>query len=131
MRYNKYNKNKEGNIMKNIHDMSDRELIDYQYEQQEIMQRADNPFAPNKNVTTEQRDAALETLHDIRIEGWRRGWNGVPVEENRAEYERHVARNIQRVDAAKATGKAPAIYAKMNMLRTSEDRLFWIDGRFN
>ena len=117
--------------MKNIHDMSDRELIDYQYEQQEIMQREDNPFAPNKNVTIEQRDAALETLHDIRIEGWRRGWNGVPVEENRAEYERHVARNIQRVDAAKATGQAPTIYAKMNMLRTSEDRLFWIDGRFN
>ena len=114
--------------MKGIHEMSDRELMDYQYEQKEVMQREDDPFRPSRNVTIEQREAALDALHEIRLEGWRRGWNGVPTEDRRADFERFTARNAQRLERAKAIGSIPSIYAMMDMVRTNEDRIAWIDS---
>lgn len=114
--------------MKNIREMTDVELMNQQYDCSEIMLRADNPFNPAANVSIEQRETALNTLREIRLEGWRRGWNGTPTEERRADYERHIARNAKRLEDAKKNGNVLTIFAKMDMLRASQDRLDWING---
>ena len=114
--------------MKNVHEMTDQELMNYKNEQMTALQQEYNPFLKDHGKIDEQREAALDALHEIRVEWWRRGV-GAPAEEKRANFERWLARGREQLAAAMASGNPAFIYAKRQVVRENEDRLSWIDGK--
>lgn len=117
--------------MKNVREMTDNELRDLQYEMKEIMNRryVEHVVAVTVNsmvATVEQREAALKTLHEIRLEMWRRGYAAVPTADRRDDYERHLEKYSERYEAAKASGDIVKMYDVRVMLENVQDKLDWI-----
>ena len=117
--------------MKSINEMTDNELRDLKYEMQEIMNRryVEHAVAVTVNnmvATVEQREAALKTLHEIRLEMWRRGYAAVPTADRRDDYERHLERSVNRYEAAKASGDIVKMYDARARIEVNQDELDWI-----
>lgn len=114
--------------MKSVNEMTDNELRDLKYEMQEIMNRryVEHVVAVTVNsmvATVEQREAALKTLHEIRLEMWRRGYAAVPTADRRDDYARHLERSVNRYEAAKASGDIVKMYDALVRVEANRDAL--------
>lgn len=90
-------------------------------------------------VSKDDRDNALDALHEIRLEQWHRGYN-VPTEEEREDYERDLARaeaKLNRIrqerhdadpkDRARLARLEVERYIAKNQIEECNDALEYID----
>lgn len=116
--------------MKNINEMTDNELRDLQYEAKEILNRryAERVVAVTVNsmvATVEERERALNVLHEIRLEMWRRGYV-VPTADRRDDYMRHLDKHTERYETAKASGDVVKMFDIRQSIEDLQDKLDWI-----
>lgn len=113
----------------NYTSMTDNQLFDLKNEMTVIIGAFFNPWLNDEcqQRDIESREAALETLHYVRMELWRRGFT-TPDAELRETYERRLAQGAERLAKAEASGDIARdkIYVARNMIRDHEDKLAWI-----
>ena len=110
--------------MLNIKEMSDKRLTAEMSTLKEKIIHENVPGWPSQNdVSVEEREAALDTLAEIRAEGRRREWCGFMAMNTREDTERHLNRAKARLEKAIETGKLGRIYSAKNHIRELEEDL--------
>lgn len=102
-----------------LHALTDDQLSSLQYNTK--MALTEGPYDAD-------REAALQQLHEIRLEAWTRNWGGTPKPGERENYERHLARENERYEKIRDTGDLGKIYTVRNLIWTAQDRLAWLDS---
>jgi hypothetical protein len=104
-------------------------MTDEQIRDAEIAARviAMGDWAGPSTATETEREAAMERLHRLRIETWRRGINP-PKLEDAEKYRHHIARNERKLAELLPTGDLNRIYAIRVRLAVSADELAYINA---
>lgn len=113
--------------MKNLNEMTDRKLMDYESEMKMILKHRNNTFTPHLGVTDQQREEALSELHRIEMEKYNRGWC-VPAEEDRVKFERWIEKYEARLAMAEQAGDTVKIFAMRHGIQMNRDALNWLNG---
>lgn len=109
--------------------MSDNELMMAETNAKEILTHVNNNYYTRyANVTVEQREEALNALHEIRIEMWTRGYGAVPTAEKLPDAIRNLSRAEAKLEAAIADGNEVKIYAAKNRVNENRDRIAFINA---
>lgn len=114
--------------MKNLSEMTDRQLIDYGDEMKIRLQTSNRDACPNYsgNVSAEEREEILKVMHEIRLEKWARGFNATPTADRRDEYEQRLENWKRRLETAIEKNRLDDIYVTKNMIWEYEDKLAYI-----
>ena len=108
----------------NYKQMSDNELMMAETNAKEILTHVNNNYYTRyANVTVEQREEALNALHEIRLEQWSRGWNATPTVERIEDYKKFLARWEQKLAKALADGNEVKIYVAKNNVNNNKDQI--------
>lgn len=113
----------------NLSNMSDQIIVMYSQEQhQRLTQKNSNGYFKHLNITDEERESILKTLHSIRMETWRRNTIvPAPTEAERDLYVQRLQKNRERLERAIESGQPERIYAMKNKIMENEDAIAWIN----
>lgn len=115
--------------MKSIYEMSDTELVCEEgavkgcYNREARPHPADSPIQVNHAKCEE----LLNTLHEIRIEMWRRGIHA-PTADERAEYVDDLEDAKTALASLEGSTRTDRIYSKRFIIQECTDSIAWIDG---
>lgn len=104
--------------------MSDNDLMMEEYRVKAILTHKNSEFyGAGRNVSAEEREAALEELRKIRLAKWARPWGGKPGADERDQLIEELNDARDRLEAAEASGYLHKIYMLRNRIAECEDGL--------